>query len=384
MPYQVQTVQHGRGEGSPVNPTTGRSVTGPDALGADELAEKLIRIGDVLTAHPLCDEYYQQRTANLDKVTVPLLSASNWGGMGLHSRGNFEGFTRSASEQKWLEVHGLEHWTEFYTDYGLDVQHRFFDHFLKGTDNRWDRTPRVQLNVRTVDGFVRRNEHDWPLARTRWTRFYLDLDGGALTETAPADAAAASFAARGGTLMFRTGPLAEQTEITGPAAMKVFARSSTEDADLFVTLHLFDPDGTEVLFVTAFEPQAPLSQGWLRMSHRATDPTLSRPYRPWHPHEELVLLVPGETYEADVEIWPTSIIAPAGYRIGLSVRGTDYEHGLPGKHHVAYGRELRGSGPYWHEHPGERDAPVYDGTTTLVSTDGRLPYVLLPVIPGTG
>jgi predicted acyl esterase len=384
MPYQVKTVQHGRGAGSPVNSVNGRSVTGPDALDEAELADKLIRIGEVLNEHPLRDEYYQQRTATLEKITVPVLSAANWGGIGLHSRGNFEGFVRAASEQKWLEVHGLEHWTEFYTDYGIDLQRRFFDHFLKGVDNGWDRSPRVQLKIRTPNGFVRRDEHEWPLARTRWTRMYLDLETGTLAEAAPVGESRASFAARREVLHFRAAPLSEPLEITGPAALKVFAGSTTADADLFVTVHLYDPDGQEVLFTTAFEPRAPLTQGWLRMSHRSTDPSLSTPYRPWHPHEQLAPLEPSRTYEADVEIWATSIAAPAGYSLGISVSGRDYEHGLPGKHHVAYGRELLGSGPYWHEHPGDRDRPEYAGMTTLVSAPGSRPYLLLPVIPANG
>ena len=97
-----------------------------------------------------------------------MLSAGNWGGSSLHLRGNVEGFVRAASDQKWLEIHGLEHWTEFYTDYGVGLQKRFFDHFLKGADNGWDRQPPVMLRVRTVDGgFVDRTENEWPIARTR-------------------------------------------------------------------------------------------------------------------------------------------------------------------------------------------------------------------------
>ena len=73
---------------------------------------------------------------------MPFLSAGNWGGAGRHLRGNVEAFVQAASEQKWLEIHGLEHWTEFYTDYGVGLQHRFFDHFLKGEDNGWDASRR--------------------------------------------------------------------------------------------------------------------------------------------------------------------------------------------------------------------------------------------------
>src|SRR6266702_2207066 len=116
-----------------------------------------------------------ERTADLSKVVVPLLSAANWGGQGLHTRGNFEGFTGAASRQKWLEVHGGSHWAPFYTDYGVKLQKRFFDRFLKGIDNGWDKQPRVLLNVRHPgEKFVAREENEWPLARTKWTHFYLD------------------------------------------------------------------------------------------------------------------------------------------------------------------------------------------------------------------
>ena len=54
----------------------------------------------------------------------------------LHPRGNFEGFFRAASKQKWLEVHGIEHWTHYYTDYGIGLQKKFFGYFLKG-ETQW-------------------------------------------------------------------------------------------------------------------------------------------------------------------------------------------------------------------------------------------------------
>ena len=41
------------------------------------------------------------------EMVLPFLSAANWGGQGLHPRGNFEGFVRAASQQEWLEAHGL-------------------------------------------------------------------------------------------------------------------------------------------------------------------------------------------------------------------------------------------------------------------------------------
>ena len=76
---------------------------------------------------------------------MPVLSAGNWGGQNLHLRGNVTAYEKAASDQKWLELHGLEHWTHFYTDYGVRLQKRFFGHFLKGEDTGWGDQPMIQM-----------------------------------------------------------------------------------------------------------------------------------------------------------------------------------------------------------------------------------------------
>ena len=126
--------------------------------------------GDALR-HRLIDDYHRARLPKFEDIEAPLFSSANWGGMGLHPRGNFEGFLRAGSKQKWLEVHGDTHFTLFYAKYGQDLQSRFFDHFLKGEDNGWDKQPKVLLNVRHPgEKFVLRAENEWPLARTQWTK----------------------------------------------------------------------------------------------------------------------------------------------------------------------------------------------------------------------
>src|SRR5690606_167313 len=181
---------------------------------------------DIL-AHPLDGPYYRERSGDLSKVEVPLLTCANWGGQGLHPRGNFEGFMRAASREKWLEVHGGSHWAPFYTDYGVGLQKRFFDYFLKGEKNGWDQQPKVLLNVRHPgEKFVPREESEWPLARTRWTRFYLDPDGMRLTTTPPSARRTLTYKPLVNGLTFSSEPLSEPTEITGPSALKLFAASA--------------------------------------------------------------------------------------------------------------------------------------------------------------
>lgn len=380
-PAQVTSVQHGVGTRGARNPNTGEPVAGPGTLPDDELAAYRADAPGELRAHPYDGAFYRDRSAELEKITVPVLSATNWAHH-LHTRGGFEGWARASSGQKWLEVHGLHHLTEFYTDRGIALQKRFFGHFLKDEDTGWDRQPPVQLSVRHVDGgFETRAEQEWPLARTRWTRLHLHPGNGALAEALPAATTSVAFAALGDGLTFTTGPFTEETEITGPAAARFFVSSTTTDADIFLTLRVLDPDGGDVTFVSGLDPAGVAGMGWLRASHRAVDLERSLPYRPWHPHDRAEPLTPGEIVPLDIEIWPTSVVAPAGYRLALTVQGRDFEFPGDGPWPEFNGVPMRGHGIFLHTDPYDRPADVYGGTTTLVSGPDRQAYLLLPFIP---
>ena len=380
---QVKTVQHGVGSRGARSRVTGELVCGPDTLAEDGLERNRENMWAEFLARPLDGPYYRERSADLSRITVPLLSAANWGGQGLHPRGNFEGYTRAASSRKWLEVHGGSHWAPFYTDYGVRLQKRFFDHFLKGAANGWDRQPPVLLQVRHPgEKFVERAENEWPLARTRWTRLYLDARAFTLSPTPGADNDAIVYDAMGDGVTFATVPLDAPTELTGPVALKLFISSSTADADIFAVVRVFDPHGQEVVFQGALDPHTPVGQGWLRASHRKLDRTLSTPYRPYHAHDESQPLVPGEIVELDIEIWPTSIVVPAGYRIALTVRGKDYEYGGEAATLSNMKNPMRGCGPFVHDDETDRPPAIFGGEVTLHCGSPHAAYLLLPVIPG--
>jgi predicted acyl esterase len=380
---QVVTVQHGRGSRGPKSRVTGELVCGDETLSDEELRRNRGDMWGNILSRPLIDDYYRERTADLSKVTVPLLSAANWGGQGLHTRGNFEGFAGAASKEKWLEVHGGSHWAPFYTDYGVGLQKRFFDHFLKGEDNGWDREPRVLLQVRHIDKFVPRHENEWPLARTQWTRYYLDLEKRALTTTQPGRAAKIEYEGSSDGVTFSTPPLEREMEITGPSALKLFLSSSTSDADVFAVVRVFDREDREVVFQGALDPHTPIAQGWLRASHRKLDEKRSRPYRPWHTHDEIQPLTPGEKVELDVEIWPTSIVVPAGYRLALTIRGKDYEYEGEAAVLSNMKNPMRGCGPFVHDDPQDRPPEVFGGRVTLHADEAKRPFLLLPIVPAS-
>ena len=379
---QVKTVQYGAGERGKRSRVHGELVCGPEILSDAELAKNRSDFGGDIVAHPLDDDYHRARSPIWSKVKVPFLSAANWGGQPLHPRGNFEGFVRAASKKKWLEVHGIEHWTHFYTDYGRKLQLRFFDYFLHGKDNGWDKQPPVQLQVRRVDGFVERAEQEWPLARTKWTRLYLDPTSGALTGERGKEKSVIRFDAMGDGVTFLTAPLAQETEITGPSALKLFVSSTTADADIFVVLRTFSGDLREVVFQGAIDPHTPVGQGWLRASHRRLDKKLSTPYRPYHTHTRREPLKPGEVVELDIEIWPTSIVVPAGFRVALTVRGKDYVYAGPSGGRLSnFKNELTGCGPFLHDDPRDRPPDLFGGVTGLHFGGAARPYLLLPIVP---
>ncbi len=382
FPRAIRNVQHGVGTRGGKSPFNGELVSGPETLSPDELARNRVEMGDWILAHPLDDEVHKERTPVWENVEVPLLSAGNWGGMGLHPRGNFEGYVHAASPQKWLEVHGDTHWTHFYTNHGVNLQKRFFGHFLKGEDTGWKRQPPVQLQIRHIDKFVERHEQEWPLARTQWTKFHLDPTAQSLAREPAPGAARLDYEALGNGLLFVTAPMAAPTEITGPVAAKLFVSSSTTDADLFLGLHLFAPDGNEVTFFGANDPRVPVGQGWLRASHRKLDPARTLPYRPYHSHDAIEPLTPGEPVELDIELWPTCVVVPAGCRLGLTVRGQDISPADPatGIAGIAYKRHAN-IGPFKHANAQDRPPEIFAGTNALHWSARQQPYLLLPIIP---
>jgi predicted acyl esterase len=381
--HQVGSVQYGLGERARKNSNTGESVAGPVTLSEDELARNRINAYDELKKHPLCDAWHRERSADLSKVEVPLLTCANWGGQGIHPRGNFNGFIEPPSKHKWLEVHGDSHWSLFSSGYGAALQKRFFDYFLKGIKNGWETTPRVTLNIRHPgEMFVLRHENEWPLARTQWTKYYIDPEGMTLSPEPVARERKIEYEALGNGLTFRMPPMAHATEITGPMAAKLFVSSATKDADLFLIVRVFDPQARELTFMGSTDPNTPIANGWLRVSHRRLDPDRSTPYRPYHLHDRVDSLTPGEVAECDVEIVASCIVVPAGWQVALTIRGKDYEYeGELSEFGKKFHYATRGTGGMTHNDPDDRPMDVFGGRVTLHTGGPQESYLLLPIIP---
>ncbi|MBC9726581.1 CocE/NonD family hydrolase [Streptomyces sp. TRM68367] len=319
-------------------------------------SEDFSSLPDELGSRELLDDWYRERTVDLSRVTVPVLSAGNWGSIHLHLRGNIEGWLGAASDHKWLVVHVGSHIDPYYSDWGKELQLRFLDRFLKGDEAAMDGVPPVRLAIRRGHEAEWRDEQEWPLARTQWRQLYLHketLDWEAPTEGTLPYPATFDFVAT------------ERLELTGPVALRLWVSHVADDLDAFVRLEQYDVNGERIpaLGPHGKSTPVPMAIGWLRASHRKLDPERSLPYRPWHTHDELQPLEPGVPALLEVEFWPTSLTLEPGQRLQLQLLTNDDDlhprlaHNDPADRKSAEGATVHSGG----EHASHLLVPVIPG-----------------------
>ncbi len=382
---QAIPMQHGLGVRGPRHMITGDLVCGDETWSDAQLQANRADMRQDELHHELvnCD-YWQKKVADPSKIKIPMLSGANWSGAGVHPRGNYVGFDQGGSEKKWLEIHPWSHGTMYVNRYGNLLQKHFFDFYLKGIENGWEDMPRVFMWRRFADlpgQYDLTYEKDWPLPQTEWKTMYCGMDG-KLSFDKPAKTGKIAFRAMGEGLSFITDPLEQDIELCGPMAAKMRIASSTTDADIFVVVRVLTADLHEVV-TSGQDFHHPLANGWLRASHRKLDEARSTFYRPWHSHDEKQPLEPGKPYDLDIEIIPTGMVIPKGYRLAFTIRGKDYEYmlGTPGDEFAVFAEAMNGCGPAIHTETEDRVPEIYGGETTVFFDADNMPSILLPFIP---
>lgn len=309
-------------------------------------------IESMLPSHPLYDDYWESKNCDLSKITVPAYVVACWSDHGLHTRGTLEGFKRISSKDKWLRVHGGKKWQDFYLQ--KDSIRQFFDKFLKGIDSEVKHWPKVTLQVREryfVGNF--RSENEWPLARTKYEKLYLDAGEGHLSKSPFEKTAKAIYNVDDPTdksqnIQFEY-KFDAKTELTGYMKLKLWVSAvGCDDMDLFVTIEKINRRGEKIdLPGSTVMDNGCVAFGWLRASHRELDEKESTPYQPYLKHKRLLKLQPGEVVPVEIEIWPSSTLFEAGEKLQIVVQGSDirtygpfYPHTLTvnkGKHEILTG-----------------------------------------------
>lgn len=331
------------------------------------------RVEDLLEMqkqHPLYDDYWAGKNADLSKINVPALVVASWTDHGLHNRGTLEGFKKIASRDKWLIVHGRKKWQNYYLPESIEKQRQFFDRFLKGLDNRVKYWPKVTLEIREKY-YVgdTRTENEWPIARTEYKMLFLNAYDGRMDRFPFARAAQASYdvndiADKTQNAQFEY-EFSERTEITGHMKLKLWVEvDGGDDMDLFVAIEKVDRAGYMVQFpYFGNHDDGGVALGWLRASHRELDEDKSTPFQPVLRHRKEMKLKAGEIVPVEIEIWPSSTLFEKGERLRVIVQGSDIHSHPEGGHTI------------WHT------ATVNRGKH-IIHTGGRFDsHLLIPVIP---
>ena len=320
--------------------------------------------------HPLFDDYWASKNTDLSKIMVPALVVASWTDHGLHNRGTLEGFKKISSKDKWLIVHGRKKWWHFYQPENVEKQRQFFNRFLKGIDNHVKDWPKVTLEIREKYYVGNsRTENEWPLARTQYTKLFLNTSDGKLSKSPFNNEAQVRYNVNDITDKTQNAKFEykfdEKAELTGHMKLKLWVQADgSDDMDLFVAIEKIDRAGFIVPF--AFfgnHDDGPVALGWLRVSHRELDEERSTPYQPYHKHQREIKLKVGEIVPVEIEIWPSSTLFERGEKLRVIVQGSDI---------YSYPNE---------RHTNAHTATVNKGEHIIHTGDRYDSHLLVPVIP---
>jgi putative CocE/NonD family hydrolase len=206
---------------------------------------------------------------------------------------------------------------------------KWFDYALKGVQNEYAHEAPVRIFVMGEN--VWRHEQEFPLARTRYTSYYLRR--GCLSTEPPGEELPDSYIynpaapvptlggrlcceneqlapgpfdqrpneSRPDVLTFSTQPLENRIEVTGFVRARIYAATSARDTDFTASLTDVDPSGYSRL----------LTDGIVRARYRNTTAK-----------EEPI--EPGKIYPYDIDLWATSNVFHAGHRIRFAVSSSNF------------------------------------------------------------
>ena len=268
---------------------------------------------------PEPDNFFDRdlRVADLDKITLPMYLGTPWITR-FYVFATFDVWQKAGTLQKdkKLIVYPPNFPDRPYVEYHDELV-RWHDYWLKGIDTGILDEPPIKLFVMGINKW--RFENEWPLARTEWTKFYLQPKG-RLSTTSPRPNKPDTFTQPAPyqdptvyCLRYSTGPLDKDMEVTGPLALYLNASIDIDDTNWMADLVDVDPDGNRQL----------VSAGYLKAAYRALDTAKSLPYHPIHPRQDPIPVPPGEVVEYAIAMMPTSNVFRKGHSMELIIRNQD-------------------------------------------------------------
>ena len=324
----------------------------PDLGFADMLAHKFAgkhRREDVLAEaerYPLMNSLWADKIPRLDRITVPAYVVASYSHT-LHTAGTFRAWRRIASDEKWLRIHASLEWPDYYDEANVEDLRRFFDHYLKGEDNSWERTPRVRYALLELEGGDRTGlpASQFPPDGVAGTNYYLDGRRRTLSPDAAPGAATASYdaAALPGQVSFVVRFDEETTLVGYPKAHLWVETGDADDADLFVLVQKLTANGTPLQQFNTPNQGAMIqdvtersgsvlrykgSPGRLRVSMRHLDETMSTDAVPEHSFDRVEKLQSGQIVDVEIDLFPIGLVFHPGEQLRLVVSARNLLGGI--------------------------------------------------------
>jgi hypothetical protein len=282
---------------------------------------------------PLMNEYWDDKNPKPENVHVPVYQVA---GPLMYSSTTFPFLPDG---QKWLRFAPSYHLEDYYTEAALATERRFFDRYLKGVDNGWDRDMRrVRLEV-TEQGFGSpvvkvRHADSWPVENTVYKKLYLDLTSNELVEAIPLQEGVVRYEGSTGKTSL-TYVFAKETEMTGFLKIKLWVKAEglTKDMDLFVVA--LKVTGEASVPGRPMDPAlapnaaqliggAPIvaGSGQLRVSLRDLDERRSTDWFPVPSLKEHKFLARDEVVPVEISLRAAALLFKAGDQLRLEIAGS--------------------------------------------------------------
>lgn len=105
-------------------------------------------IGKAVSKWPLFNGYWQDKVYDTKDLTLPIYALASYSSSNQDS-GTVRGWCAAASKEKWIRFHPTQEWFDLYTPRYVDDLNKFFDRYLKGTENGRESTPRARVSILT-------------------------------------------------------------------------------------------------------------------------------------------------------------------------------------------------------------------------------------------
>lgn len=299
----------------------------------------------------LMNEYWMDKRANIKNINIPTYVVASYSSF-VHTMGSVRGWLDVDTKDKWLRWDPFQEWFDLWSvKESVDELAAFFDHFLKGVDNGWEKTPRVRmasLNFGDKEPVYPIEVPDFPLPNTDYKTMFFST-ANKLSLEAPKGPAQISYNSESHTSPPAHGAFTHtfdrKTRLMGlPKAvvyMSIPAGTNANDMVIYVLIRKLSASGEPMININIPRSACPYPNvaaipendysnlmiyfgplGVLRASHRKIDESKSlHSQYPFHPHDEVELLKEGQVYKLEVGLWAMGIDFEAGEGISVQISG---------------------------------------------------------------